>query len=310
MKIFKSDNLAIIVKLAVSAAILLFIFRIIGVDKVYSELSNTNIFYVFVSFIFVYMAILLKSLRWRNIAGFFRAPISVKESLSYTFISLAFGIITPGRVGEFIKAKYLNDKSGIGLIKSLLTVTLDKIFDVAALLGFALIGLSFFDFGIPVSPAIFVILFILYLLFLSVCFFFPGKLVKFAKFFVPKKYKNELNLFSEFNRTYILSLGFSALIWLFLSLVAFFVLKALAIPSVSLVIVMIAVPLMALSSQLPISFGGLGIRELVAIYLFSIIGIATEKSAVFSLMYTFVSFVVPAIIGAVLYFKVKAKRGR
>lgn len=310
MKIFKSDKLAILVKLAVSTAILLLIFRIIGVDKVYSELSNANIFYVFVSLIFVFMAILLKSLRWRNIAGFFRAPITIRESLSFTFISLAFGIITPGRVGEFIKAKYLNDKSGIGLIKSILIVTLDKIFDFAALLGFALIGLSFFDFGIPVSPAIFVILFISYILFLSVCFFFPEKLVKFAKFFVPRKYKNKLNLFLGFNRTYLLSLGFSALIWLFLSIVAFFILNALSIPSVSLVVLMVAVPLMALSSQLPISFGGVGIRELVAIYLFSLIGIATEKSAVFSLMYTFVILVVPAIIGAVLHFKVKAKKGR
>lgn len=68
---------------------------------------------------------------------------------------------------------------------------------------------------------------------------------------------------------------------------------------------MIAVPLMALSSQLPISFGGIGVRELVAVYLFSTIGIAAEKSAAFSLIYTFVSFIVPAIIGAFLYLKLK-----
>lgn len=305
MKIFKSNKLAVAVKLAISVAILFFIFRIIGLEKAYNEIANANIFYVFVSFIFVFLAILLKSLRWRNIAGLFNAPISIRESLKYTYISLAFGIITPGRVGEFVKAKYLNDKSGIGLMKSLITVTLDKVFDVAALLGFALIGLSFFDLGIPVSPVIFIMLLVLYLFFLLAFFFSPEKLVMVAKFFVPEKYKTKLNFFSKFNRRHLLSLGFSALIWLFLSITAFFVLNALSIPSVPLLIVMIAVPLMALSSQLPISFGGVGIRELVAIYLFSAIGIATEKSAVFSLIYTFVSFVVPAIIGTLLYLKIK-----
>src|SRR3989338_11225922 len=157
---------------------------------------------------------------------------------------------------------------------------------------------------------IFMILLVLYLVILSALFFYPEKLVMAAEFFIPEKYRNKLNFFSEFNRSHLSSLCISAAIWLFISAAAFFVLKSMDIPSVSLLIVMIAVPLMALSSQLPISFGGVGIRELVAIYLFSIIGIATEKSAVFSLMYTFVSFVVPAIIGAVLYFKVKAKRGR
>ena len=305
MKIFKSDKLAIIVKLTVSAAVLFFIFRIIGLEKLYSELANANIFYVFVSFVFVFLAIFLKSLRWKNIAGLFKAPISIKESLNYTYISLAFGMITPGRVGEFVKAKYLNDKSGIGLVKSLITAALDKAFDVAAMLGLALTGLSLFDFGIPAPPIIFRILLVLYLVILSSLFFFPEKFVVVAKFFVPKKYNNKLDFFSEFSRVHLLSLGLSALVWLFLSIAAFFVLKALAIPSVSLLMVMIAVPLMALSSQLPISFGGVGIRELVAIYLFSAIRIATEKSAVFSLIYTFVSFIVPAIIGAFLYLKVK-----
>src|SRR3989338_8514844 len=183
MKIFKSNKLAVAVKLAISATILFFIFRIIGLEKAYSEFANTNIFYVFVSFIFGFAAILLKSIRWKNIAGLFKAPISIRDSLNYTYISLAFGMITPGRMGEFIKAKYLNDKSGIGLMKSFLTVTLDKIFDAAALLGYALIGLSFFDFGIPAPSWVFAALLFLYLLFLSAYIFSPAKLVKFAKFF-------------------------------------------------------------------------------------------------------------------------------
>lgn len=305
MKIFKSNKLAIIVKLAVSAAILFFIFRIIGLEKAYSELANANIFYIFVSFAFVFLAILLKSLRWKNIAWLFKAPMSIKESLNYTYISLAFGMVTPGRLGEFIKAKYLNDCSKIGIIKSLITVTLDKLFDVAALIGFALIGLSFFDFGIPVPPIFFMILLVLYFVFLSAFFFYPEKLVMAAKFFIPEKYKNKLNFFSEFNRYHLYSFCFSAVIWIFFSFSAFFILKSLGISNTPLLVIIVAVPLMALSSLIPISLGGIGVREAVAISLFLAIGMAVEKSLVFSLIYTFNGFIVPAIIGTFLYLKLK-----
>ncbi|MEK6876903.1 MAG: lysylphosphatidylglycerol synthase transmembrane domain-containing protein [Nanoarchaeota archaeon] len=305
MKIFKSNKLAIIVKLAVSAAILFFIFRIIGLEKAYSELANANIFYIFVSFAFVFLAILLKSLRWKNIAGLFKATMSLKESLNYTYISLAFGMVTPGRLGEFIKAKYLNDCSKIGIIKSLITVTLDKLFDVAALIGFALIGLSFFDFGIPVPPIFFMILLVLYFVFLSAFFFYPEKLVMAAKFFIPEKYKNKLNFFSEFNRYHLYSFCFSAVIWIFFSFSAFFILKSLGISNTPLLVIIVAVPLMALSSLIPISLGGIGVREAVAISLFLAIGMAVEKSLVFSLIYTFNGFIVPAIIGTFLYLKLK-----
>ncbi|MEK6869709.1 MAG: lysylphosphatidylglycerol synthase transmembrane domain-containing protein [Nanoarchaeota archaeon] len=305
MKILKSDKLAIIVKLAVSAAILFFIFRIIGLEKAYSELANANIFYIFVSFAFVFLAILLKSLRWKNIAWLFKAPMSIKESLNYTYISLAFGMVTPGRLGEFIKAKYLNDCSKIGIIKSLITVTLDKLFDVAALIGFALIGLSFFDFGIPVPPIFFMILLVLYFVFLSAFFFYPEKLVMAAKFFIPEKYKNKLNFFSEFDRYHLYSFCFSAVIWIFFSFSAFFILKSLGISNTPLLVIIVAVPLMALSSLIPISLGGIGVREAVAISLFLAIGMAVEKSLVFSLIYTFNGFIVPAIIGTFLYLKLK-----
>ena len=305
MKILKSGNLVVIAKLTISAAILFFIFRIIGLEKVYSELANANIFYVFVSFVFVFLAIFLKSLRWKNIAGLFNAHISIRESLKYTYISLAFGMITPGRVGEFIKAKYLNDKSNVGVMKSLITVTLDKLFDVVALMGFALIGLSFFDFGIPVPPTIFMILLVLYLVILLAFFFYPEKLVMAAKFFIPEKYKSKLNFFSEFNRSHLSSLCFSALIWIFFSFSAFFILKSLGISNTPLLVIIVAVPLMALSSLLPISLGGVGVREAVAISLFLAIGVAVEKSLVFSLIYTFNGFIVPAIIGTFIYLKIK-----
>ncbi|MBI2523114.1 flippase-like domain-containing protein [Candidatus Woesearchaeota archaeon] len=300
MKLLKSSGF----KVLLSVILLFLVFRLIGFQEIYAVLLSVNLSYILISFVFVLLLILLKAVRWRNIAAAFKANISLADSINYTLISFTFGFVTPGRVGEFIKGKYLADKTKAGYFKSFLTAVIDKAFDIASLFGSALLGIAFLDINLPFSD-LFIYLFISYIIILILIFLFFDKSLKFAKFFLPKKYRDDLEPLSITRKIYLSSLGISFLIWIFLSAAAFFILKSMDIPAVSLLIVMIAVPLMALSSQLPISFGGIGVRELVAVYLFSTIGIAAEKSAAFSLIYTFVSFIVPAIIGAFLYLKLK-----
>ena len=89
------------------------------------------------------------------------------------------------------------------------------------------------------------------------------------------------------------------MIWLLLSFQAYVILLLLGAKAPMLATI-IVVPLMALSQIIPISKGGIGFRELIAIYFLSLIGISAEKSATFSLVYTFAGDVVPGTIGAIL----------
>lgn len=299
MKFLTSKAAKLTLKLIITIVLIFLVFRYIGIKNVYSEISNVNIYYILLSFLFTFLLVLFKAIRWKGIVSIFNASIKTGTSIIYTLISIAFSFVTPSKLGELVKVKYLVDKTGIRYLTSFVTVVTDKIFDVIAmaflgLLGFSLLGIS--KWKVP-----FIAGFVLYLIALILIFIYFEKVIASMPRFIPKKYKEG---FSKINLTkgiYLKSLLISLVIWIILSIQAFFILKSLGV-NASLFITITAVPLMALSSLVPISIGGIGIRELIAISFFSLLGVGAEKSAVFSLTYTFISSGIPAIAGAFLNF--------
>ncbi|MBI2653389.1 flippase-like domain-containing protein [Candidatus Woesearchaeota archaeon] len=302
MEFFKSNKFKLVLKSAVSLALLYFIFKFIGINKFYNELLNANIFYILAATFFVVFQIFFKVARWKAIVNVFNKNISFRSSLIYTLISFAFGIITPGRLGEFIKAKYLVEGIKLGPLKSFMTVVIDKIFDGLALILVGLFGLYFFQekFGIS-RYAIYA--FFSYIIILALTFIYFNKILELIYYILPKKYKINFKKFSINRKFYIRSLLFSVCIWVISTIQAFFIIKALGILSLSFFMVMGLITLMAISSMIPISIGGVGVREVVAISFLLMTGVPAEKSTTFSLMYTFITFGIPAIIGAILYSK-------
>jgi glycosyltransferase 2 family protein len=294
-----SRSNSFILKLIVSIALLFFIFRFIGVENALVELKNVDMPFIFLALIFVVFEVFFKSVRWNTVVKVFNKGLGVVSAINYTLISRAFGIVTPGRIGEFIKAKYLKDKTNISYLSSVMTVVIDKLFDIIVLVLFGLIGLSLF-WEIFVEFNYFIFAFVVYALVLILVFVFFDKVIK----LLPKKFKNNLKGLKIDRIFYFKSMFLSMVIWLILGIEAFLILKALGV-SVSFFLIIIVVPLMALSSLLPISIGGIGVREVVAIFFFSFIGIEAEKSTVFSLLYMFISFGISAIVGAALYIKKK-----
>ena len=299
MKLLKSNNLKFIFKLTISIVLLFLIFRFIGIDKVYRELLNANPNYILIAAFFIIFEIFFKALRWKTIIKIFNKSISVAVSMKYTLISIAFGFVTPGRLGEFIKAKYLVESTKISYLKSIMTVIIDKIFDFIALILLGLLGFSFL--GELIKPDYFIFAFFFYILILILVFIFFNKVLKLIDLILPTKYKIDFKNFNIDRAVYIKSLLLSFLIWVVLSIQAFFIIKSLGISSIPLYAIMGVVPLMALSSVIPISIGGLGVREVIAMSFFIPLGIPIEKSAMFSLIYTFIGMGISAIIGAILY---------
>lgn len=307
MKFFKSNILKFLIKLTVSSVLLFLIFRFIGLNKVLIEVQNANFFYLAIATFFVIFQILFKAIRWEAIINVLKKSIGIIPSSKYTLISLAFGFITPGRVGEFIKAKYLADKTGLGNLKSFMTVVVDKIYDIIALVLLGLIGACFLQDQIRHSEYIIFGLIASFIL-IVLGFIYLENFLKIIQKFIPQKYKESLKNFSIDRRFYVKSLFYSILIVVTYVIEAFFILKALGVGSPSIYGIMVVFPLMALSSMLPISIGGIGIREVVAISFFLLLGIPMEKSAIFSLMQVFLSSGIPAILGIFFYLNIKGSK--
>lgn len=303
LKFLKSNAFSFTFKLLVSLVLLFLIFKFAGLDNVYNELSNSNLYYILLSVPFAIFQIFFRALRWCMIVKMFNKSLDIYSSTKYTLISLAFGIVTPARLGELIKVKYLADKTKISYLKSFATVFLDKFFDILAVILLIAAGLSFF-YKEALSFYVYLLL-IIFIALLFLALIYIDKVITYLSKFLLKLHGKTFEKFSFGKKAFIKPLAYSMLTWLALILQAFFIAKALNITQISFIDVMIIVPLMALSSVLPVSIGGIGVREIVAIYFFSNLGVPIEKSAAFSLINTFIAFVMPAAIGAILYLSKK-----
>ena len=305
----KLKYLKFIFKITVSIILLIFIFYFIGINKILIQLKNINIFFLLIAFIFVFFQIFFKALKWNVVIRMFKKRLDLYHSFVYTTISLAFGIVTPGRVGEFIKAKYLVDKTQLKYRTAFVTVIMDKSFDLIAILFIAFIGISALGNIIRYSE-FFMILFIIFLFILLFLFIYFNSIPKIVSKLLPKKYKLNLKNLRFTKWLYSKALFYSIIIWSIYVVESFFIFKALNIENPVISGLMIIVALMALSSAIPISFGGTGVREIVAVAFLTLFGIEAEKSAIYALLFTFISFGVPAIIGAFLYIKEKGTFGK
>ena len=82
----------------------------------------------------------LQSLRWRRIA----ATPSVTRARFYemTVSGIAVNNVLPGRVGDFLRARWLGQASGMAGGKAFGTVILDRAFDLVVLVGLLVVGIA------------------------------------------------------------------------------------------------------------------------------------------------------------------------
>ncbi len=86
----------------------------------------------------------LKALRWHYLLGMQGVSYRFKHAVLAYFSSFYVGILTPGRLGEFVKAFYLKQESGITIGEAVSSVLVDRLFDLYALIGAGGCGLIMF----------------------------------------------------------------------------------------------------------------------------------------------------------------------
>jgi uncharacterized protein (TIRG00374 family) len=296
-------------KMLMFIGIVIFIYILVNLDfiKLKEHINNINYFYLVFAFILNIPMVFFKSLRWKKILETSNINISYEKSFEYYMSSLYLGFISPGRIGEFsrlIYIKKLSDKN-YGYIFS--SVILDRLFDLYLLVVLTLV--AFLYFNINNIQYISIILFVFFILpFLIIRF----KIVDIMINFIANKLKNKiidksLNFVEDFRKGFKASISNNIIIFLLFTIssyLIFFIQTYLIVLSLNLSISFITISLiMAISntiSLLPISISGIGIRDLILIYLFGNYGIDKEIAVMYSSFVFLVFFVGCAVIG--LYF--------
>jgi uncharacterized protein (TIRG00374 family) len=295
-------------------ALFIYILSKINFSQLISEFSQVDIFYYFIALLLLVPAFSLRILKWRALIRTGETDIPIATLGSVLAKGVFLGFITPGKLGEFWQAKYLNEKSGLPLGNGFFAVIMDRITDVIVIIvvgTIAIFSLSFFDNKTRMLGLLlfgFLLLALITIYFLIKRDYFKKTSGYILKFFLPASLKEKAGLFwDEFLESFqaldrkllikILIYGF--LYYLVTVLIYYSVALSLGM-QVPFWFLFFVIWLVWVILSIPITFMGLGTRESSYILLFSILGIGPSQAVAFSLLILLLN-VILTIPGTMLF---------
>lgn len=288
----------------------------IGVEKIWSVLLGVNLFYFAIALVFVVILLVIKALKWKILLEAFDLKIGFIDIAKLWLIGFFFGFLSPGKVGDFYRARYLKQDTGLSTGKSLASVVVERILDIGFLFLAGFVGLIIFSFYFQLQESMLFLIVAFFLAFVAVIYLLTKKklLATIARPFfnrlVPEEYKGKIkdnyNEFFEGLKVYKgkKSILIKAIVLLLISWVlnfvqVYFIALAFGI-DVSFEFLSLILPILFLVEILPISFSGLGTRDATAIFFLGFKLIPAELAVSFSLGIVIVNLF-SALLGLVLF---------
>ncbi len=271
--------------------IILFLFILTRLDfhTAFKNLINFKWKWLIVYGILSILMLIFKSLRWRSVL--------LKQGIDYPMFKVCainantsfLGMITPGRLGELSKVVYLQEDE-IPFSKSIVSVLIDRAYDLGILIIFSVIALFYFADILMVGIKnlfFFIFLFfgvgILIFLFRSNIWELLKKAMKLllpeAKYslIVKEWYQFKTEIIKIFYPTMPRMIFYTILIYCCYYAQINIVAHGFNV-SVSFIYLSFCMTLASIVSLLPISIGGLGTREAIFIFLLSRVLVSPENA--------------------------------
>lgn len=293
--------------------VILFILVLLKIDltRLWQIFTNSNKLIILFTLVIVFPLMLLtKVMRWNYIKRIQKINFSLLDSFHIYVIGLSLGTVTPGKFGEFFKVFYLT-KSGYSAGRSFVSVFLDKFVDLLLLMLIAIIGILYFImfYKLDFLNLLLIALSLLILFFLCLNKRVMRKGIRFLfRYLVPRKSQKIRRYFIDFYR-YIILISFTQyciifcytlINWLLYFFIAYLLAISLGI-AISFIFLLFAMSLSCLLNLLPISVSGIGVRDVLLIFLFSLAGIGKESAIAFSIL-ILIFLLLPWIFGLISWF--------
>lgn len=286
-------NFLVLKKLLPLIGLALFVFIIfnIGIEEILSTVASANLFFLLLATLFIFPVMLLQAVKW----GYLLRKQGIKEDFFWlvktNLIGVFYGMVTPSKIGSFIRISYLKKKRKISLKESSLSVVFDRFFDLAgagllALLGILLVfrNLNAMFLGVVLASLVLLSLVVIFLnnplkrrvLWFVFGLVFPSNL---------EKRKETFEFFFSYlsrKKEFLFPLFLSSVTWLVMCFQAFLVALAFGI-SVPVIEFIFLLMISVVVSSLPITVADLGVREATLIYLFLPYGVAASSVVSMSL---------------------------
>lgn len=266
------------------------------------SLKNANYLFIISSILLLIIIIFLRSLRWKLL---FTKQLKINDLYQSQLIGYMGNNIFPLRLGELLKALFLEKKSKISKYEIIGTVILERVLDLIGLIILFLILLNFSIIELVSSDSIKVIYFLLIFASLSIILSFNLNKIKNFKF------KNSsfqiiddiISGFSTINKSnFLLSIFYTILIWLSYIIVVYLVQKSMYL-NLSFIQCILLLFLSSLVLMIPSMPGNIGTFEGSVVYTLLLFGIKDDFG--FAFILHAVSFIPYTLLG--LFYLIKER---
>ena len=291
----------LIIKFAVSTALLYIVLSKTGLEQVFSMLKGMSL-PVFISAIFLYiLAQFISTLRWKLLLP---GVLGVRKLFSLYMIGAFFNTLLPGVIGgDAVKGFYLYQVTGRGSL-TLASIFMDRYLGFVVLIAICALAFPFgykYFYGSRLE----------WLLPLVVLSFIIGSFLVFG-LRLGKRIKILSGFYDYFHayRNQKEVIGKTLLLSVLVQLAGIFSVYILALgigQHIPFLACLIFVPLIVMFTTLPISISGLGVREGAFVLFLGLIGIKPGVATAISLSW-FVSITAGSLLGLIEYIKYKKER--
>jgi uncharacterized protein (TIRG00374 family) len=293
--------------------IFIYIIYDIGLEKIVEAFFSIPIQLFVLALILVFIRLFVYTNKWRYICKKMKINIKKFDLLKIYLIGIFYGNLTPGALGLHLRIFYMRKKSKVSIGKCLANSIIDM--ELALITGI-FIGLIGTIYLIDYYPGLVPVLLILLLLHLSLITIFMKKSggSKFFKIFlrplIPKKYREGIDqsielLYEDMPkiREMLYPIILDVIAWIIIGTQVFIIAQAFSIDIPYIVFLMLHTISVVAYGILPITVGGLGIREGIFVFLLLPFGVEAEVAFVISLCGYLVKMIIPALGGMFLSFK-------
>lgn len=250
-------------KLLFSIALLYFIIQQIDIKRVIDALSSVNIFYFFLAFLLYNLSKIISAIRLNYYFKEIAINLPLWQNLRLYYLGMFYNLFLPGGIGgDGYKAYILKRHFGCKLTLVLKALLFDRISGLIALLFLAALLFLFSRYAI--SP-------LNYLALLTAVAIYP------LFYFISYKKQLFMRYFQVTN-----TLGFLVQFVQLLSALALLFALDSSLPIVEYLVLFL---ISSVVSVLPITIGGVGVRELTFLYGLQFIGLAPDSGIAFSFLF-------------------------
>jgi uncharacterized membrane protein YbhN (UPF0104 family) len=244
-----------LLKFAITGAALYFVIRKIEVSEVLSLYSKSNLLYILLAIVLFALSKLVSAYRLNIYFRAIEIHLSEKTNIRLYLLGMFYNLFLPGGIGgDGYKIYLLQKQYQAGTKKILGAVLADRVSGMMALIVLALLGASYLRIESAASFTVYNLQFTVYnLVFLLI----P---LVFLSYYLFLKY-----IYPYFLKINLVTFGYGFIVQLLQVACAWFLLMALGETENHLAYLVIFLVSSAVA-VLPISIGGVGVRELTFLY--------------------------------------------